>query len=89
MSVRLMVFSNTSTQKLYIYTYINRLASLWGRPNTLEKQPYITPKSNPSKEKKTLAGPIYKTQLTADSGQIWVLEIYQKPKSSVVWVGET
>ena len=39
--------------------YINRLASLLGRPNTSEKQPYITLNSNPSKEKKTLAGPIY------------------------------
>ena len=38
---------------------INRLASLQGRPNAPEKQPYISPKSNPSKEKKTLAGPIY------------------------------
>ena len=38
--------------------YINRLASLQGRPNTPEKQPYITPKSNPSKVQKTLAGPI-------------------------------
>ena len=38
---------------------INRLASLYGRPNTSEKQPYITLNSNPSKEKKSLAGPIY------------------------------
>ena len=44
--------------KLY-NIHINRLASLKGRPNTSEKQPYITPKSNWSKEKKTLAGPIY------------------------------
>ena len=30
-----------------------------GRPKISEKQPHITPNSNPSKEKKTLAGPIY------------------------------
>ena len=30
---------------------INRLASLYGRPNTSEKQPYISPNSNKSKEK--------------------------------------
>ena len=64
---------------LYIHYihYINRLASLYGRPNTSEKQPYITPKSNPSKEKKHLPGLYtYKTQLTADFGQIWVSEMW-------------
>ena len=40
-----------------------------------EKQPYITLKSNPSKVQKRLLGLYtYKTQLTADFGQIWVTE---------------
>ena len=39
--------------KLYVMD-INRLASLSGRPNTSEKQPYITLKSNPSKIQKHL-----------------------------------
>ena len=46
-----------------------------GGPNTSEKQPYITLKSNPSKVQKRLLGLYtYKTQLTADFGQIWVPE---------------
>ena len=59
-SVRLMVFSNASTQKLYIclyiclymiyvYTYISRLASLQGRQNTSETLLSITRKSNSGK----------------------------------------
>ena len=52
-----------------MYLYINRLASQLGRPNTSEKQPYITLKSNPSKVQKRLLGLYtYKTQLTADFG---------------------
>ena len=40
-----------------------------------KKQPYITLKSNPSKEKKHLPGQYtFKTPLTADFGQIWILE---------------
>ena len=38
--------------------HINWLASVQGRPKTLEKHPYTTLKSNPSKVLKTLAGPI-------------------------------
>ena len=64
------LFSTLST-----ISSINRLASLWGRPKTSEKQPYITPKSNPRKVQKRLLGLYtYKTQLTADFGQIWVPE---------------
>ena len=55
--------------------YINRLASLKGRTKTSEKQPYITLKSNPSKEKKHLPGLYtFKTRLTANFSQIWILE---------------
>ena len=55
---------------------INRLASLSGRPKPSEKQPHITPNSNPSKEKKNHLPGLYtfKTRLTADFGQIWILE---------------
>ena len=68
-------FSQTLRHKNYIHIYINRLASLLGRPNTLEKQPYITLNSNLSKEKKHLPGLYtYKTQSTADFGEIWVPE---------------
>ena len=64
-------FSQTLRHK----NYIDRLASLYGRPKTSEKQTYITLKSNPSKVQKRLLGLYtYKTQLTADFGQIWVPE---------------
>ena len=39
------------------------------------KKPYITQKSNPSKGKKHLPGLYtFKTRLTADFGQVWILE---------------
>ena len=50
---------STLNHIVYHFISINRLASLWGRPNTSEKQPYITIISNPSKEKKSFARPIY------------------------------
>ena len=49
-----------------------------GRPNTSLNMLYITINSNPSEDKKTKntcrAYSTFKTRLTADFGQIWILE---------------
>ena len=54
-----------------------------GRPNTSEKQPYITPKLNPSKVQNTCRAynRTFKTGLTANFGQFWPNLYFRKAGS--------
>ena len=71
-NLRLMVFSNTSTQKLYM---LIGWQAYRGDQIHRKNSPIITLKSNPGKVQKRLLGLYtYKTQLTEDFGQIWVAE---------------